>query len=180
MKSGERGYLFQRSKFIEQLFKLVPSSSCKTSHKLNSITRNDDSTLDLVFSNGTTTTADAVIGGDGVHSIVRQHVLSNLPEEMAPFFSKQYYYIIMAPMENARKRMGEWFPEHAVQYGWLGDGKMLMHDPANDMQTMQVMVPIQTDETWEKNLWTKEKSEEEMREDLASFRGIGKACADVC
>ncbi|KAF2160181.1 hypothetical protein M409DRAFT_60102 [Zasmidium cellare ATCC 36951] len=178
-KTGERGFLFQRSKFIQQLFKLVPPSACKTSHKLASIARQDDGTLDLSFTDGTTTSVDVVIGGDGVHSTVRKHVLEDFPDQIEPFFSKQYFYVTMAPMEKAKEKMRDWFPKLPIQYAWCGDQGFLMHDPANSGETLQVLAAVRTDETWGSDQWTKEKSLEQMRKDLEPFRELGKACGDL-
>lgn len=157
----------------------MPPSSCKTSHKISSISRNADESLELTFTNGITATVDALIGGDGVHSIVRQHVLSQYPNEVSPFFSKQYLYVTMAPMEKGKEKMEEWFPSMPIQYAWCGDQAFLMHDPANGGQTLQIMAAVQTDETWGDDQWTKEKTEKDLRRDMESFRGLGKVCADV-
>ncbi|KAK4495204.1 hypothetical protein PRZ48_013531 [Zasmidium cellare] len=178
-KTGERGFLFQRSKFIQQLFKLVPQESCKTSHKLASISEQEDGSLDLSFTNGTTTTVDAVIGGDGVHSIVRKHVLQDHLDQVDPFFSKQYFYVTMAPMENAKEKMGDWFPELPIQYAWCGEQGFLMHDPANSGQTLQVLAAVQTDDVWGPDQWTKEKDLEDMRKDLEPFQELGRVCGDL-
>lgn len=157
----------------------MPPSACKTSHKIASIQRREDGSLDLSFTNGTTASVDAVIGGDGVHSTVRKHVLEDHPDEVNPFFSGQYFYVTMAPIAEAKAKMGECFPNRAIQYAWCGDQAFLMHDPANSGQTLQVLAAVRTNEKWESDQWTKEKSLAQMREDLQPFGELGKVAGDV-
>lgn len=120
-----------------------------------------------------------MIGGDGVHSIVRKYVLDRFPDVVETIFSKQYFYVTMAPVETAKEKMGEWFPALPIQYAWCGDRGFIMHDPANSGQTLQLLAAFTTEETWEKDRWTKDKTEAQMREDLRPFQELGKACADV-
>lgn len=48
-----------------------------TDHEVSSISQHGDGSIRLTFTNGVTDNFDAVIGADGIHSAVRQHVIGD-------------------------------------------------------------------------------------------------------
>lgn len=65
-----------RAKFLDQFVNLVPPGVAHFGKRLDRIDDSDsDSPVKLHFKDGTTATADCVIGADGVHSVVRRHLL---------------------------------------------------------------------------------------------------------
>jgi 2-polyprenyl-6-methoxyphenol hydroxylase-like FAD-dependent oxidoreductase len=48
-----------------------------TNHTLKGITQNSDGTVTITFENGYSKVVDAVVGADGIHSAVRQHVIGD-------------------------------------------------------------------------------------------------------
>lgn len=64
-----------RAKFLDEFVALVPKEICHFGKRLEQIEEDETSGVKLHFKDGTTATADAVIGADGVHSIIRTHLL---------------------------------------------------------------------------------------------------------
>ncbi|CZR62526.1 uncharacterized protein PAC_12423 [Phialocephala subalpina] len=159
---GDVGYLFQRSKFIEQLFKLVPQETCRTNKKLSRVEDNSSG-----------------VGGDGVHSTVRKYILQDDPS-CAPIFSQQYFYVALVPMEEAKKKLPKECFDVYCQYAWMGSGRgMLMHNPCNNGETLQLLAAFTTDEPWDPEKWTSEKSHDEMRKDLSSWGKTGEGFTEL-
>ena len=63
--------LAHRGDLHAALASVVPKSDLRLDHQLTSLEQRADGSVRLRFANGTTADADAVIGADGVHSVVR-------------------------------------------------------------------------------------------------------------
>jgi salicylate hydroxylase/6-hydroxynicotinate 3-monooxygenase len=77
-KYGAPFYALHRADLHESLANLVPSDQIHLNKKLVSLDQDGDGVV-LTFEDGTQVQADAVIGADGVHSLVREILLG--PEE---------------------------------------------------------------------------------------------------
>jgi 2-polyprenyl-6-methoxyphenol hydroxylase-like FAD-dependent oxidoreductase len=65
-----------RPDLIEALRVALPPNTCRTGHTLQTF-HDDGNQVQLEFANGTTTTADIVIGADGIRSTVRNFLFAN-------------------------------------------------------------------------------------------------------
>ncbi|KAK4142223.1 salicylate hydroxylase [Dichotomopilus funicola] len=114
-RNGFQGGL--RSTFLEEWAKLIPAAACQFSKHLDAITEEDGSPhrFRLHFKDGTTATADAVIGCDGIRSRVRQLLLADvsssadhfqLPAAAHPSYTRGFCFRTLAPMERAIATIG--------------------------------------------------------------------------
>ena len=94
-----------RSSFLDELVKGVPSWRSHFNKRLLCVDNNHDGSILLYFKDGTTTTADAVIGADGIHSAVRAHLLGK--EAARPVFSGTTAYRGLVPMDEAIEKLGD-------------------------------------------------------------------------
>ncbi|WP_308493389.1 FAD-dependent monooxygenase [Microbacterium terrisoli] len=62
-----------RADFVDMLTRQLPSGTVHTGHRLTSI-RASDTSVRLEFENGTDAEFDAVVGADGIHSVVRESI----------------------------------------------------------------------------------------------------------
>lgn len=76
-----------RGDFIDTLVGVLPEGMVHTGHKMQKIVDNGDSAT-VTFENGTTVTADLVIGADGIRSQVRYQLFS----EQQPVFAGEHAY----------------------------------------------------------------------------------------
>lgn len=63
-----------RAKFLDEFVRLVPAEICHFGKRLVKLTETDTG-VHLDFKDGTTAEADCVFGCDGVHSVIRSHLL---------------------------------------------------------------------------------------------------------
>ncbi len=74
-RHGVPYFLMHRGDLHAMLADLVPAQTVHLNHKLTGLDQAVDGTITLSFANGETAEADAVIGADGVHSVVRTFML---------------------------------------------------------------------------------------------------------
>ena len=73
-----------------------------------------DEPVSLHFADGTTATADAVIGADGIHSYVREFLIGK--EEAKPTFSGSIAYRGLVPMDLAIEKLGAEVAQNATMF----------------------------------------------------------------
>ena len=73
-----------------------------------------DEPVHLSFADGTTATADAVIGADGIHSYVREFMMGK--EEAKPTFSGSVAYRGLVPMDLAVEKLGAEVAQNATMF----------------------------------------------------------------
>lgn len=128
----QRVYGVHRADLIEVLGSAVPASSVHTGHRLVRIAQ-DASGVDLEFANGATFRADAVIGADGIHSVVRPSVVP----DSAPVSSGAAAYRALVPVTS--DAMWEW----GTSKLWIGPGRHFLVYPvrANRLLNVVAVVP---------------------------------------
>ena len=97
-----------RADFLDELVKAVPAERAHFKKCLQKIEDKDGSPIVMRFSDGTSVTADVVIGADGIHSNVRKYLLGT--EAARPVFSGYVAYRGIINMDAAVEALGA---EHA-------------------------------------------------------------------
>jgi len=99
--------------------------------------------VELRFADGTTATADVVVGADGVHSVIRPHVAGPVRGR----FSGTVGYRGLVPVEAMPS-----LPDPTPLQFWAGPGRHLLHYAIDGGRTINflavVRVPEWTNETW--------------------------------
>ncbi|KAH6857139.1 hypothetical protein B0I37DRAFT_426961 [Chaetomium sp. MPI-CAGE-AT-0009] len=161
-KDGFQGGL--RSKFLEEWAKLIPPTAVHFGKQLDTITEPttpDSPKLRLHFTDGTTATADAVIGCDGIHSRVRQLFLSpptKDPEPPAagqtpsadPTYTHKFCFRTLAPMPAAIAAIGT--ARATTRFMYNGPGAHLITYPVGDNTLLNILAVIDSrGENWPHN-----------------------------
>ena len=109
MYLGERGFEgCHRADFLDELVKLMPEGKVEFNKNLDTIVdQGDGEKLTLKFRDGSTETADAVIGCDGIRSRVRQLVLGGDNPASYPGYSHKYAFRGLVPMAKAKAALGD-------------------------------------------------------------------------
>jgi salicylate hydroxylase len=92
---GATYYHFHRADLLDLLLAAVPKEIVHLNHRCVGISQSAD-VAEVRFQNGTTATADVVIGADGIHSEVRKAIFG--PE--SPHFSGDMAYRGLVPAEQ--------------------------------------------------------------------------------
>lgn len=99
-----------RAHFLEELVKSFPSERAHFHKRVDFLEDKLDGPVVMHFKDGTTATADAVIGADGVHSTVRAHLLGK--EAAKPVFAGSVLFRAIVPMDKAVEKLGEEFAQN--------------------------------------------------------------------
>ncbi|WP_249164116.1 FAD-dependent monooxygenase [Bradyrhizobium jicamae] len=78
-KFGAPYLLAHRGDLHAALASAVPDECIRLGHRLTGLDQITDGSVRLVFANGATATADAVVAADGVHSVVRDMLFATAP-----------------------------------------------------------------------------------------------------
>lgn len=106
-----------RAAYLDELIKLVPEGLAHFGKRLDTLTQGgDNGRWVLKFVDGSTATADAVIGCDGIKSRVRQLIYGENHPCAWPTYTHQYAYRALAPMEDAVAAIGEEKAMNAVMH----------------------------------------------------------------
>ncbi|KAF6232637.1 hypothetical protein HO173_009076 [Letharia columbiana] len=100
-----------RAHFLNELVKIVPSQRAHFNKRVGFLEDKQSGPVIFHFKDGTTATANAVIGADGVHSAVRAHLLGK--EAAKPVFAGSVAYRALVPMDKAVEKLGDEFAGNA-------------------------------------------------------------------
>lgn len=120
----------------------------------------------LSFSDGTTATATAVIGCDGVKGASRGFVLgpAGYPDEVAPVFAGKYCYRSIVPMATATAVLGAEYAGDAKCFN--GPGVNIMTYPISSGTECNIVACRFVDEPWTHPQWTHRVPLETIRTDF--------------
>ncbi|KAL4948049.1 hypothetical protein BDW69DRAFT_203821 [Aspergillus filifer] len=158
----------RRADFLDAIVKLVPKEVARFGKRLDSL-REVGEEVEMKFEDGTSVRTDVVIGCDGIHSRVKQFILS--PEEYQatqPRYSGMYGYRAVLPMETMVNAVGEHRARVSTMY--VGDGAYGVTYPIQRAQKVNVGIyPLNSE--WDQEDWRRPASREDMRRDFKHMGG---------
>jgi salicylate hydroxylase len=155
---GEGCYVTHRADLLEVLRATVPGPGLRLRSRCVRVRRRPDH-VELAFADGSTETADLVIGADGLHSVVCEAVTATTP----PRFSGICAYRCLVPADQAPQ-----FALRPVQALWLGPDHHLVHSPIAAGRYVNV-VAFAPAHDWQVESWTAEGSVEDLRAEFAGW-----------
>jgi len=128
---------FHRAELLQVLYDAVrknPKIQMHVDKRLSKVEKVSANEMKLEFQDGTTTTANLVIGADGIHSVVRSHYMKD-----DPIFSGLVAYRGLIPMEKVR----EFWPwdDSDVSGFWTQQGKHFMTFHLTFYNELTVVIP---------------------------------------
>ncbi|KAI0206734.1 salicylate hydroxylase [Astrocystis sublimbata] len=133
----EPSLVVHRPSLLRELLAPLPREALHANKNVTSI-QETATGVELKFHDGEVETFDAIIGADGVFSIVRQHVVPR--EEWTGTPSGFYDCRNVIPYERAKAAIGPEYFETDRQYGWAGDGAYFLHDVLEDRKMVQCIM----------------------------------------
>jgi salicylate hydroxylase len=162
---GEWCYTAHRADLLDTLLSAVPEPGPRLNARCVTVTRHADH-VELSFADGSTATADVVIGADGTHSVVREAVVREavLNGEVPgpPRLAEVCVYRSLVPAGQAPD-----FALRPVQTLWLGPEHHLVHYPIAAGRYVN-LVGFAPARDWRVESWTAEGRVEDLR---AEFEG---------
>ena len=158
---GEWCYTAHRADLLDTLFSAVPKPGPRLDARCVGVRRVGRG-AELSFADGSTATADVVIGADGTHSVVRDAVL-NAEAPEPPRFSGVCAYRCLVPAQRAPE-----FALRPVQTLWLGPGHHFVHYPISAGRYVNVVAFAPAGD-WRIESWTAEGRIEDLRAEFAGW-----------
>ena len=158
-----------RAHFLQGMVDLLPKEIAHLNKRLASIDDGPSGPVRLTFEDGSSAEADAVIGCDGVKSVVRRMLLrkSSVLEDLS--FSGKCAYRGLVPMDKAKEALGEYLATSSSMY--LGPGAHVLTYPIAHGTIVNVVAFKDRDDGWPHQQWVVKKPKEEM---IGDFQGMGR------
>ncbi len=124
---GYERLLFARPEFHDMLFSKIPKEKIHLSKKVLSFQQNHEGVM-VCFSDNTSVHGDILVGADGAHSAVRQHLYKTLTKEglllKSDNLEMKKGFISLLGTTNALdpERYPDVLKEDCQSYGIIGDG----------------------------------------------------------
>lgn len=152
----------RRADFLDALVSLIPKEVAHFGKRLNGLEEGVDG-VQLYFEDGTSVTADVVVGCDGIRSKVKESMLPEEAELTKPRYSGMYGYRAVLDMETMVEAVGEQRARVSTMY--VGKGAYGISYPI--MRAKKVNVGLyKLSETWDSDTWIRPAVREEMLKDF--------------
>jgi len=172
-RHGVPYFLMHRGDLHAMLAELVPPEVVRLDHKLAGLDQLADGTVRLAFTNGETARADAVVGADGVHSVVREFMLG----KERPRFTGRVAYRTVLPTAL----LGAPEPYPCVK--WWGPDRHIVSYFVNPRQDELYFVTSTPEPDFDIESWSAKGDLATLRAAYDTFhpqvRAILAACPDV-
>lgn len=123
------------------------------------------------FADGAIDTFDAVIGADGIHSVVRASLFEEGSSFDNPVFANMIIHRGLVPTEDAVAVFGQRIAEHPSFV--MGPGHVLLSYPT-DLGKKVNLVAMSKSEVWEEEKWIVPGKREELEDMLKDWGDIGQ------
>jgi salicylate hydroxylase len=150
-------YHMHRADLVNALARALPPERVHTGQALKTFVERGDQ-VEAEFENGAHIRVDALVGADGIHSVVRQELFG--PEQ--PRFTGCIAYRGLIPAE----RLAHLHLDRTAQI-WMGPGKHFVHMYVRPQQLVNFVAVIEQD-AWTQESWT---DRGEVADVLAAYEG---------
>lgn len=161
---GAPYYLIQRADLHRTLVEALPAGTIRQGVVCTHVVEQDNGAV-LHFRDGTTVTADLVIGADGIHSVVRRGLIAD-----TPIFSGFTVYRGLVPID----RVPHLFDRPQVLF-WLGPGGHVTSYPIVSRQLIHFSAVIASPD-WDPKVWS---APGQVADAVAAFQGWTDTVRDL-
>jgi salicylate hydroxylase len=149
--SGEGQSTLHRRHLVEELANMLPRGIVQYGKKAVRV-RNNTNDVSIEFDDGTTDTADFVVGADGIHGCTRRTVLGEDSPQVDPLFSGIYTYRNLVPMDDIEPVLGKDVARAANVF--VGPSAYLVTFPVDNGRSVNLAGVTVTDKPWTHPSWT--------------------------
>lgn len=165
----------RRADFLDALVSLVPREIVHFGKRLESLVEDGDD-VQLKFDDGTTVSAEVVIGCDGIRSKVKESMLPEESKRTQPRYSGMYGYRAVLDMKDMVDAVGDQRARVSTMY--IGEGAYGISYPIMRAQKVNVGVYILS-EKWDCDTWVRKASREDMVRDTEKMGRYVKSLVEV-
>ncbi|KMU73379.1 salicylate 1-monooxygenase [Coccidioides immitis RMSCC 3703] len=137
----------RRDRFLEELVKILPADVIQCRKRLDTLEEKEGGgKIRLIFCDGTTAEADAVIGCDGIKSRVREIILGEGNPASYAHYTHKIAYRGLIPMAKAIEVLGEYKARN--QHIHVGPNAHLIHYPVANQTMINATAFVSDPEEW--------------------------------
>jgi salicylate hydroxylase len=158
-----------RKALLEIMKSLIPDGTVRFNKRVAKLEQSVGSSkgVSMHFDDGDVARADIVIGCDGIKGMSRRAVLeSRFPAEVPAKYNHTYVYRGIAPMEEARKRVGSYADDARW---WMGPRKGWTMYPISKGTEVNIVAFMYDEKDWEGEQAVTEVPREEMLAEFENF-----------
>ncbi|KAF9895182.1 hypothetical protein FE257_000084 [Aspergillus nanangensis] len=146
--AGPRGFEgCHRAQFLDAVTELIPEGVNHLSKRVEEVVDDPNGgPVTLTFGDGTTATADAVIGCDGIKSRIRQLILGPDNPASYPHYTHKIAFRGLVPMAQATAQLGDYRARNQHMYG--GPSAHVLHFPVAKQALMNVVAFVTDPADW--------------------------------
>ncbi|KAH8805393.1 hypothetical protein F5884DRAFT_445969 [Xylogone sp. PMI_703] len=157
-----------RAHFLEELLKLIPEGVAHFNKHLETIIDSqDNSPLTLKFHDGTSSTADVVIGCDGIKSCVRRLLFGEDAPQSYPSYTHVYAYRGLVEMDKAIDAIGEDIATSRTMY--MGQDGHVLTFPVAHGKIMNVVAFRHDPQVWKSERLVVPTTRDKAKEDFKDW-----------
>jgi salicylate hydroxylase len=166
---GAPYYTIYRPDLVEVLAAQLPADAVRLGAEVATVHAPPDGPPSVRLADGTTVTADLVVGADGTHSVVRAATVGVVPAR----FSGVSAYRALVPREALTR------PDDGIVRNWLGPGRHLVAYPVGQGSGYVNLVCIVPDPYWSEESWTAPGRVEDLRAHFAGWSPLLQELLDA-
>lgn len=156
-----------RAQFLDELVKGVPAERAHFNKRLQSTEEKEGGGVLLHFKDGTTATADAVVGADGIHSTIREYLLGERDMAAHSVFAGSVAYRGLIPMDKAVEKLGAEYAQNSMML--CGPGKAILSYPTDLGKIMNAVVIDFERPDWDSDKWIMPATSEQLNRLLSGW-----------
>ncbi|KAF7544844.1 hypothetical protein G7Z17_g9628 [Cylindrodendrum hubeiense] len=166
---GQNGV--HRAHFLDELTKLLPANKVQFGKQIENISEDSQGKKVMKFTDGTSASADAVVGCDGIRSTVRQIIVGASHPSARPTYSHKYAYRGLVPMDKAIEAIGEERAQNACMH--MGPDGHVLTFPVNHGEKLNIVAFRTTPDEWDGgDRLTKSAHRQEALRDFAGYNSL--------
>ncbi|KAK4502566.1 hypothetical protein PRZ48_005992 [Zasmidium cellare] len=168
-----------RAKFLGQLVKRFPSERAHFNKCLMTIDQPDVRSTDkltLHFKDGSTASADAVVGADGIHSHVRNAVLSR-EEHVGPHYTGCVCFRSIVPMPEAVRVLGKEYAENC--HLLCGEKAAIFSYPVEHGESLNIIMMDFDHPHWDAPTWIVPSDKNELKRILKGWNKTAEGLVEL-
>jgi salicylate hydroxylase len=168
-----------RAKFLSQLVKQMPTERAHFNKRLMTIDQPDVRSTDKLtmhFKDGSTAQADCIVGADGIHSHVRNAVLSE-GLQIGPQYTGCVCFRAIIPMDKATEVLGAEYAQNC--YLLNGPKAGIFSYPVEHGDSLNIIMMYFDHPKWEADTWIVPSNKAELQRILHGWNKTAEGIIEV-
>lgn len=177
-KHKVKGSTIHRAHFLDELVKLIDMDRAHFGKRLDHIYETNDKSSPIVlhFKDGSTASADVVIGADGIHSDVRRHVLGPQDPGANAFFTGTVQYRATVPFEKAEEKLGKIEQSPGQLCGTNGS---VFGFPLSNKTLYYIGVTVSNSGPWQHDKWIANVNLDEVKKQFSDWDDYSRKIVEL-